>query len=79
MMAISRPSKSSPQGPAGTQVRGDTTEAALGRLSAIRAHDVDVDVQDFHRPLAPDIPRISPQELIESLPPGHGLPPSASR
>ncbi|MGH3219571.1 MAG: hypothetical protein ACRDPY_12825 [Streptosporangiaceae bacterium] len=53
---------------ASTQVHGKTREAALGRLSAIRTDDIDIDVQGFHRPLTPHVPRISSQELIEGLP-----------
>ena len=40
-------------------VRGNTGEAALGRLSAIRDDDIDIDVQDFDGPLAPHVSRIS--------------------
>src|SRR6185437_7003720 len=63
---------------AATQVSGNTREA-LGRLSAVRTDNIDIDVQDFYRLLTHHVPRISPQELIEGLPSGHGIPPSASR
>src|SRR6185437_7398769 len=49
------------------QVRGNTREAALGRLSAVRTDNIDIDVQDFHRLFTPHVLRISPQELIEGL------------
>jgi hypothetical protein len=64
---------------AGTKVRGGTREAALGRPYTVREDDIDVNVQDFHCPVTSHIPRISPQELPEGLPSGHGAPPSASR